>query len=120
MKINTNLSGQPLSQTSERANSQSPLSADRVKKIRSDFESENQSLQQSLGSEGFQATLVAVYEGTEHMVNKPLSEFDIASYLETIKDTAQSLSVQGVGISQMRSTLMQRAKDEAYLLLKNI
>ena len=120
MKINTNISRQAQSNTTDHSNSQSPLSANRVRKIRSDFESQNQGLQQSLGSEGFQATLVAIYEGTEQMVNKPLSEFDVSSYLEIIKDTAQELNIQGVGISKMRATLMQRAKDEAYRLLKNI
>ena len=120
MKINTHISGTTNSTSKENTTSQTPLSVDRVRKIRSDFETDNQGLQQTLGNEGFQATLVAIYEGTEHMVNKPLSEFDVTSYLETIKSTAQELNTQGMRINQMRSTLIQHAKDEAYRLLKSI
>ena len=59
-----------------------------------------------LGDEQHQTMIVAMYEGTEQLLNQKVSEFAVLEYLEGLKLTAKELRDQGVFGDQFRTALM--------------
>ena len=96
------------------------ISAKRIRDIRKTFEEESQHLQETLGTEAHQTMLVAMYEGTESLLNKRISEFDIVEYLESLKINAQDLHNRGVSEIEFRSEMLKQSQDSVFKLLKSI
>ncbi|MDP6215922.1 MAG: hypothetical protein QF649_01790, partial [SAR324 cluster bacterium] len=53
--------------------------------------------------------LVAMYEGTEKLLNQDVSEFAVIEYLEGLKLTAKELLQQGISGDKFRSTLLEHS-----------
>ena len=53
--------------------------------------------------------IVAMYEGTEQLLNQNVSEFAVLEYLEGLKLTAKELRQQGVYGDQFRTALMEHS-----------
>ena len=64
--------------------------------------------------------LVAMYEGTESLLNKQISEFEIVEYLESLKINAQELHHKGISESEFRLEMLKQSQDSLFQLLKNI
>ena len=62
-----------------------------------------------LGDDQHQTMIVAMYEGTEQLLNKNVSEFAVLEYLEGLKLTAKELRQQGIYGDQFRSSLMEHS-----------
>ncbi|MBF0279645.1 MAG: hypothetical protein HQM13_17735 [SAR324 cluster bacterium] len=105
---------------SETTHSSHEISAEKIRDIRKIFEEESQHLQETLGNEAHQTMLVAMYEGTENLLNKRVSEFEIVEYLETLKINAQDLHSRGVSEIEFRSEILKQSQDSLFNLLKNI
>ena len=61
--------------------------------------------------------IVAMYEGTEQLLNQNVSEFAVLEYLEGLKLTAKELRQQGVYGDQFRTALMEHSASTARELL---
>ncbi|MBF0349521.1 MAG: hypothetical protein HQM11_00725 [SAR324 cluster bacterium] len=85
------------------------LSLDQIKQFRNDFEKESTALHQ-LDTGEHQALLVTMYEGTEKLLNKNISPFEVTSYLENLKSNARELHQQGVSIHEFRHSLNWRSQ----------
>ena len=96
------------------------ISAERIRNLRKTFEAESQHLQETLGTEAHQTMLVAMYEGTESLLNKRISEFEIVEYLESLKINAQELHHRGVSEIEFRSEILKQSQDSVFKLLKRI
>lgn len=94
------------------------ISANRIREIRQAFESDLQRLQGSLGQNEHQSLLVAMYEGTENLLNSRVGEFQIHEYLETLKSTAQDLHNKGVKPSTFQSEMLRHAQDNVADLIR--
>lgn len=97
-----------------------PMSAEKIREARQEFERSNQQLASNLGSKSHQYLLKTMYEGTEHMVNKNLSEFDLKTYLETLKLAANELHQQGLAPADFSAEIMRKSEDSVANLLRNI
>ena len=97
-----------------------PLSTEKIRDIRKGFEQEIQPLQKSLGSHAHQTMLVAMYEGTENLLNKSISEFEIVEYLESLKANAQALHHRGISDSEFHLEMLKQSQDSVFRLLNNI
>ena len=115
----TNTSSNNLTQT-ETSHSSHEISAEKIRDIRKSFEEESQYLQQTIGSEAHQTMLVAMYEGTESLLYKRVSEFEIVEFLESLKVSAQNLHSRGVSEMEFRSEILKQSQDSVIDLLKNI
>lgn len=96
------------------------LSAEKIRDIRKIFEQEIQPLQESLGSHAHQTMLVAMYEGTENLLNKSISEFEIVEYLESLKINAQELHHRGISEPEFHLEMLKQSQDSVFKLLNNI
>jgi len=105
---------------SEAIQSAHEISAEKIRDIRKIFEEESQYLEETLGSEAHQTMLVAMYEGTESLLNKRVSEFEIVEYLESLKVNAQDLHNRGASEIEFRSEILKQSQDSVLNLLKNI
>ncbi len=72
-----------------------------------------------LGDEQHQTMIVAMYEGTEKLLNQNVSEFAVLEYLEGLKLTAKELRQQGIFGDQFRSALMQHSSSTVRELLQS-
>ena len=70
-----------------------------------------------LGDEQHQTMIVAMYEGTEQLLNQNVSEFAVLEYLEGLKLTAKELSQKGIYGDQFRTTLMEHSASTVRELL---
>ena len=70
-----------------------------------------------LGDEQHQTMIVAMYEGTEQLLNQNVSEFAVLEYLEGLKLTAKELRQQGIYGDQFRSALMEHSSSSVKELL---
>ena len=61
--------------------------------------------------------IVAMYEGTEQLLNQNVSEFAVLEYLEELKLTAKELRQQGIYGDQFRSALMEHSSSSVRELL---
>ena len=85
------------------------LSFQNIRSLRQNFEKGITTMSSFLGDEQHQTMIVAMYEGTEQLLNQNVSEFAVLEYLEGLKLTAKELRQQGVYGNQFRTTLMEHS-----------
>ena len=85
------------------------LSFDNIRVLRQHFEQGTSPLRSVLGEDQHQTMMVAMYEGTEKLLNQDVSEFAVFEYLEGLKLTAKELRQQGISGEQFRSTLLKHS-----------
>ena len=85
------------------------LSVDNIRDLRQHFEQGTSPLRSVLGEDQHQTMMVAMYEGTEKLLNQDVSEFAVLEYLEGLKLTAKELRQQGISGEQFRSTLLEHS-----------
>ena len=72
-----------------------------------------------LGDEQHQTMIVAMYEGTEQLLNQNVSEFAVLEYLEGLKLTAKELRQKGVYGYQFRTALMEHSTSTVLELVRS-
>ena len=85
------------------------LSFENIRFFRQQFEQETFPSSSIVGDEQHQTMLVAMYEGTEKLLNQDVSEFAVIEYLEGLKLTAKELLQQGISGDKFRSTLLEHS-----------
>jgi len=80
-----------------------------IRSFRHNFEKGITTMRSFLGDEQHQTMIVAMYEGTEQLLNQNISEFAVLEYLEGLKLTAKELREQGVFGDQFRTSLMEHS-----------
>ena len=85
------------------------LSFQNIRSFRHNFEKGITTMRSFLGDEQHQTMIVAMYEGTEQLLNQNISEFAVLEYLEELKLTAKELRQQGVFGDQFRTALMEHS-----------
>ncbi len=85
------------------------LSFENIRVFRQQFEQETFPSSSIVGDEQHQTMLVAMYEGTEKLLNQDVSEFAVIEYLEGLKLTAKELLQQGISGEKFRSTLLEHS-----------
>ena len=93
------------------------LSFQNIRSFRHNFEKGITTMHSFLGDEQHQTMIVAMYEGTEQLLNKNVSEFSVLEYLEGLKLTAKELRQQGVYGDQFRTALMEHSASTVQELL---
>ena len=93
------------------------LSFQNIRIYRPNFEQGITTMRSFLGDEQHQTMIVAMYEGTEQLLNRNVSEFSVLEYLEGLKLTAKELRQQGVYGDQFRSVLMEHSASTVRELL---
>ena len=85
------------------------ISFDNIRNFRQDFEKEAHTLRSVLGEDKHQIMIVAMFEGTERLLNKDVSEFAVHEYLEGLKLTAKELSLKGITGEKFRNSLIDHS-----------
>ena len=85
------------------------LSFQNIRSFRHNFEKGITTMRSFLGENQHQTMIVAMYEGTEQLLNQNISEFAVLEYLEGLKLTAKELREQGVFGDQFRTALMEHS-----------
>ena len=85
------------------------LSFQNIRSFRHNFEKGITTMRSFLGDEQHQTMIVAMYEGTEQLLNRNVSEFAVLEYLEGLKLTAKELRQQGFHGDQFRTVLMEHS-----------
>ena len=85
------------------------LSFQNIRSFRHNFEKGITTMRSFLGDEQHQTMIVAMYEGTEQLLNQNVSEFAVLEYLEGLKLTAKELRKHGVFGDQFRTELMEHS-----------
>tara|TARA_B100000686_G_scaffold301888_1_gene337556 strand:+ start:175 stop:555 length:381 start_codon:yes stop_codon:yes gene_type:complete len=85
------------------------LSFQNIRNFRHNFEKGITIMRSFLGDEQHQSMIVAMYEGTEQLLNQNVSDFAVLEYLEGLKLTAKELRQQGVYGDQFRTALMEHS-----------
>jgi hypothetical protein len=85
------------------------LSFQNIRSFRHNFEKGITTMRSFLGDEQHQTMIVAMYEGTEKLLNQNVSEFAVLEYLEGLKLTAKELRQKGIFGDQFRSALMEHS-----------
>jgi len=80
-----------------------------IRSLRQNFEKGITTMRSFLGDEQHQSMIVAMYEGTEQLLNQKVSEFAVLEYLEGLKLTAKELRQHGVFGDQFRTALMEHS-----------
>ena len=93
------------------------LSFQNIRSLRHNFEKGFTRMRSFLGDEQHQTMIVAMYEGTEQLLNQNISEFAVLEYLEGLKLTAKELRQQGVYGDQFRTVLMEHSSSTVRELL---
>ena len=93
------------------------LSFQNIRSFRHNFEKGITTMRSFLGDEQHQTMIVAMYEGTEQLLNQNVSEFAVLEYLEGLKLTAKELRQQGVYGDQFRTVLMEHSASTVRELL---
>ena len=93
------------------------LSFQNIRSFRHNFEKGITTMHSFLGDEQHQTMIVAMYEGTEQLLNQNVSEFAVLEYLEGLKLTAKELRQQGVFGDQFRTSLMEHSASTVRELL---
>ena len=93
------------------------LSFQNIRSFRHNFEKGITTMRSFLGDEQHQTMIVAMYEGTEQLLNQNVSEFAVLEYLEGLKLTAKELRKQGIYGDQFRSALMEHSSSSVRELL---
>ena len=95
------------------------LSVDNIRNLRQHFEQGISPLSSVLGEDQNQTMMVAMYEGTEKLLNKDVSEFAVLEYLEELKLTAKELHQQGFSGEQFRNTLLDHSDSTVRELVRS-
>ncbi len=85
------------------------ISFDNIRNFRQDFEKGANTLRSVLGEDKHQIMIVAMFEGTERLLNKDVSEFEVHEYLEGLKLTAKELSLKGITGEKFRNSLIDHS-----------
>ena len=85
------------------------LSFENIRILRQHFEQGTSPLRSVLGDEQHQTMIVAMYEGTEKLLNQDVSEFAVLEYLEGLKLTAKELRLQGISGDKFRNSLLEHS-----------
>ncbi len=93
------------------------LSFQNIRIFRHNFEKGITTMRSILGDEQHQTMIVAMYEGTEKLLNQNVSEFAVLEYLEGLKLTAKELRQQGIYGDQFRTALMEHSSETVSELL---
>ena len=93
------------------------LSFQNIRSLRHNFEKGITTMRSFLGDEQHQTMIVAMYEGTEQLLNQNVSEFAVLEYLEELKLTAKELRQQGILGIEFRSALMEHSSSSVRQLL---
>ena len=93
------------------------LSFQNIRSFRHNFEKGITTMRSFLGDEQHQTMIVAMYEGTEKLLNQNVSEFAVLEYLEGLKLTAKELRQQGIYGDQFRTALMEHSSETVSELL---
>ncbi len=93
------------------------LSFQNIRNFRHNFEKGITTMRSILGDEQHQTMIVAMYEGTEKLLNQNVSEFAVLEYLEGLKLTAKELRQQGIYGDQFRTALMEHSSETVSELL---
>ena len=93
------------------------LSFQNIRSFRHNFEKGITTMHSFLGDEQHQTMIVAMYEGTEQLLNQNVSEFAVLEYLEGLKLTAKELRQKGVYGDQFRTALMEHSASTVQELL---
>ena len=93
------------------------LSFQNIRIFRHNFEKGITTMRSFLGDEQHQTMIVAMYEGTEQLLNQNVSEFAVLEYLEELKLTAKELRQQGIYGDRFRTALMEHSSSTVRELL---
>ena len=93
------------------------LSFQNIRSFRHNFEKGITTMRSFLGDDQHQTMIVAMYEGTEQLLNQNVSEFAVLEYLEGLKLTAKELRQKGIYGDQFRSALMEHSSSTVRELL---
>ena len=95
------------------------LSFENIRSFRQHFEQGITPLRSILGDDQHQTMIVAMYEGTEKLLNQDISEFAVLEYLEGLKLTAKELFLQGVSGEQFKTSLLEHSKTTIHDLVRS-
>ena len=95
------------------------ISFQNIRSLRHNFEKGITTMRSFLGDEQHQTMIVAMYEGTEQLLNRNVSEYAVLEYLEGLKLTAKELRQQGIFGEQFRSALMEHSFSTVRELLQS-
>jgi len=95
------------------------LSFENIRSFRQHFEQGTTTLRSILGDHQHQTMIVAMYEGTEKLLNQDISEFAVLEYLEGLKLTAKELLQQGVSGEQFKTSLLEHSKTTIHDLVRS-
>ena len=95
------------------------LSFENIRSFRQHFEQGITPLRSILGDDQHQTMIVAMYEGTEKLLNQDISEFAVLEYLEELKLTAKELFLQGVSGEQFKTSLLEHSKTTIHDLVRS-
>ena len=95
------------------------LSFENIRSFRQHFEQGINPLRSILGDDQHQTMIVAMYEGTEKLLNQDISEFAVLEYLEGLKLTAKELLLQGVSGEQFKTSLLEHSKTTIHDLVRS-
>lgn len=95
------------------------LSFENIRIFRQHFEQGITPLRSILGDDQHQTMIVAMYEGTEKLLNQDISEFAVLEYLEGLKLTAKELLLQGVSGEQFKTSLLEHSKTTIHDLVRS-
>ncbi len=95
------------------------LSFENIRSFRQHFEQGITPLRSILGDDQHQTMIVAMYEGTEKLLNQDISEFAVLEYLEGLKLTAKELLLKGVSGEQFKTSLLEHAKTTIHDLIRS-
>jgi len=95
------------------------LSFDNIRIFRQHFEHGTNPLRSILGRDKHQMMIVAMFEGTEKLLNKNVSEFAVLEYLEGLKLAAKELSIRGVYGEKFRTSLINHSITSINTLLSS-
>ena len=90
---------------------------DMIRNMRQNFEQETIAMRDLLGDSELQTMLVAMYEGTEQLLNRSVSDFAVMQYLEDLKQTALEFRQQGMTGNSYRSSLLEHSNNSLSRIL---
>ena len=85
------------------------ISFENIRIFRQHFEQGTNPLRLVLGEDRHQTMIVAMYEGTEKLLNKDVSEFAVLEYLEGLKLAAKELRLKGISGEKYRVSLLEHS-----------
>ena len=84
---------------------------DQIRGMRQNFEQETSTMVKTLGDSEHQTMLVAMYEGTEKLLNRKVSDFAVTQFLEDLKLAAADLRKRGMSGENYRNSLLQQSQN---------